>query len=248
MSGHSKWATIRRKKEKTDAARGRIFSRLIKEISVAARMGGGDVDGNPRLRSAVADAKAANMPQDNMVRAIKKGTGELPGAIYEEITYEGYGPGGCAIMIDTMTDNKNRTFGEIRHMFSKHGGNLADTNAVAYLFDRKALIEVESMDKTEDEIFEAALEFDAEDIIDEGETYSIVGEPNDLESLNSAMESIEVKISSAEVTMIPKVNVDIEEKQAKNLLRLMELIEENDDVQKVYSNFDIAPEILDKIE
>ncbi|MDP8208857.1 MAG: YebC/PmpR family DNA-binding transcriptional regulator [Candidatus Electryonea clarkiae] len=248
MSGHSKWATIRRKKEKTDAARGRIFSRLIKEISVAARMGGGDVDGNPRLRSAVAVAKAANMPQDNMVRAIKKGTGELPGAIYEEITYEGYGPGGCAIMIDTMTDNKNRTFGEIRHMFSKHGGNLADTNAVAYLFDRKTLIEVESMDKTEDEIFEAALEFDAEDITDEGDTYSIVGEPNDLESLKSAMESIEVKIISAEVTMIPKVNVEIDEKHAKNLLRLMELIEENDDVQKVYSNFDIAPEILEKIE
>ena len=249
MSGHSKWATIRRKKEKTDAARGRIFTRLIKEITVAARIGGGDVDSNARLRSAVAAAKAANMPQDNIVRAIKKGTGELPGTVYEEVTFEGYGPGGCAILIEAMTDNKNRTLGEIRHYFSKYGGNLADNNAVAYLFDRKGQIEVDAAGKTEDEIMEVALEAGAEDLTgDEENGFTVVTEPNDLDAVRDALAETGVNIISAEVTMVPKTTVSIEEKHVKSLVKLMDMFEEHDDVQKVYSNFDIDPSLLEGLE
>jgi len=249
MSGHSKWATIRRKKEKTDAARGRIFTRLIKEISVAARMGGGDIDTNPRLRNAVAAAKSANMPQDNIIRGIKKGTGELPGTVYEELRYEGYGPGGCAILIDTMTDNKNRTLGEIRHLFTKYGGNLAETNAVAYLFDRKAQIILEPAGKTEDDIIEAALEAGAEDVVgDDDGSFTVVAEPNDLESVKESLEALGVEIISAEVTMVPKTTVEVAEKHVKSLVKLMEFFEEHDDVQKVYANFDIDPAMLEDLE
>ncbi|MBZ0265133.1 YebC/PmpR family DNA-binding transcriptional regulator [bacterium] len=245
MSGHSKWATIRRKKEKTDAARGRTFTKLIKEISVAARMGGGDVETNPRLRVAVAAAKSANMPADNITRAIKKGTGELPGTVYDEVTYEGYGPGGCAILIDALTDNKNRTLAEVRHLFSKYGGNLADNNAVAYLFERKAVIELEPGDKTEDEIMELALEAGAEDVVgDEEGAFTITGEPNDLDDIRQALEDAGNTIRSAEVSMVPQTTVEVEEKYVGTLLKLMDLFDENDDVQKVYSNFDIDPSLI----
>ncbi len=249
MSGHSKWATIRRKKEKTDAARGRIFTRLIREISVLTRAGGGDLEGNPRLRTAVAAAKAANMPQGNITRAIKKGTGELPGTVYEEITFEGYGPGGCAILIDSMTDNRNRTLSEIRHIFSKHGGNLADSNAVAYMFERKAQIELEPAGMSEDEIMEAALEADAEDMTDEQDgTFTITGAPNDLDEMRDALEAKGAKIRSAEVTMVPQTNVNVEEKHVGGLLRLMDALDEHDDVQKAYSNFDIDPSLVDDLD
>ncbi len=249
MSGHSKWATIRRKKEKTDAARGRIFTRLIKEISVSARLGGGDIEGNPRLRTAVTAAKAANMPQDNITRAIKKGTGELPGTVYEEITYEGYGPGGCAILVDTMTDNKNRTLGEIRHAFSKFGGNLADSNAVAYLFERKGQIILEAGEKTEDDIMEAALEAGAEDLEgDEEGVFTVTTEPNDLDTVKDSIDNLGVNIVTAEVTMVAKTSTPVDEKNVKGLVKLMDFFDEHDDVQKVYSNFDIDPTLLENLE
>lgn len=249
MSGHSKWATIRRKKEKTDAARGRAFTKVIKEITVAARMGGGDIESNPRLRVAVNAAKSVNMPQDNITRAIKKGTGELPGTIYEEIVYEGYGPGGCAVLLESMTDNKNRTVAEIRHIFSKLGGNLAESNAVAYLFDRKAVVEVEPGDLSEDDIMEAALDAGAEDVVSEEDgTFSITGDPVDFNTIHGAMEKLGVLIRSAEVSMVPQTTVELDEKHARAILKLMDAFEEHDDIQKVYSNFDIAPEILEKID
>ena len=200
MSGHSKWATIRRKKEKTDAARGRVFTRLIREITVAARMGSGDIESNPRLRLAVQNAKAANMPQENITRGIKKGTGELPGQSYEEVTYEGYGPGGCAILIEAITDNRNRTVSEIRHIFSRHGGNLAESNAVAFMFDRKAVIELEPAGKTEDEIMEAALEAGAEDVVEDEGSFTVTGPPSSLEDMRAALEAMGVEITSAETT------------------------------------------------
>jgi len=249
MSGHSKWATIRRKKEKTDAARGRVFTKVIKEIVVAARNGGGDIDANPRLRVAVQAAKAVNMPQENITRAIKKGTGELPGTVYEEVTYEGYGPGGCAIYMEGLTDNRNRTVAEIRHIFTRYGGNLAETNAVAYIFSRKALIEVLPGGKSEDEIIEIALEAGAEDVnLDEDGAYSITGQPSDLETLRERFEEKGIEIETAEVSMIAKTSVPVDEKHVKSLMRLMEAFEEHDDIQRVYSNFDISPELLESLE
>ncbi len=247
MSGHSKWATIKRKKAATDAARGRIFTRLIREITIAARMGGGDPEANPRLRLAVQNAKGANMPNDNITRAIKKGTGELEGQAYEEVTYEGYGPGGCAIMIDTITDNRNRTVSEVRHIFSKHGGNLAEANAVAFMFDRKSVIEVEPGDKSEDDILEAALEAGAEDVVGEEDgSFTVTGAPNDLETIRAALEELGVAIRSAESTMVPQNYTDVEEKNAKSLIKLMEALDECDDVQKIHSNFDIDEELVAK--
>ncbi len=249
MSGHSKWATIRRKKEKTDAARGRVFTRLIKEITVAARMGGGDPDANPRLRTAVLAAKAANMPQENITRGIKKGTGELPGTVYEEITYEGYGPGGCAILIDAMTDNKLRTLSEVRHAFSKYNGNLADSNAVAYLFSRQGQITIDPGDKSEDDIMEAALEAGAEDIEQEDDgTFTVVTEPSTLEDVRKALEDAGLTITEAESTMVAGTSVPVQEKHVKSLVNLMEYLEDHDDIQKVYSNFDIDPEMLEALE
>ncbi len=249
MSGHSKWATIRRKKEKTDAARGRVFTRLIKEITVAARMGGGDADANPRLRTAVTAAKAANMPQDNITRAIKKGTGELPGTVYEEVRYEGYGPGGCAILIDAMTDNKNRTLSEIRHAFTKHGGNLAETNAVAYLFTRQGQITVDPGDKSEDDVIEAALEGGAEDVEQEDDgTFTVITEPNALDEVRETLEAAGLSVTESEVAMAAGTDVPVQEKHVKSLVNLMEFLEDHDDIQNVYSNFDIDPEMLEKLE
>ncbi len=249
MSGHSKWATIKRKKGKTDAARGRIFTRLIKEITVAARMGGGDVDGNPRLRTAVAAAKSANMPADNITRGIKKGTGELPGVIYEEKTYEGYGPGGCAILIETLTDNPNRTTPEMRHAFTKYGGNLAESNAVAFMFERKALLELEPGDMTEDDVMEAALEAGAEDVVTEEDgSFTVTGEPNDLDTINEALAEAGATISSSAVAMIPQNMVDVEGKSVKSLMKLMDYFDDHDDIQNIYSNFDIDPALLEGLE
>ena len=244
MSGHSKWATIRRKKEKTDAARGKIFTRLIREIVIAARTGGGDENANSRLRSAVAAARTANMPQANIEKAIKRGTGELPGVSYEEITYEAYAPGGVALLIFTMTDNKNRTISEIRHIFTKRGGNLAETGAVSWMFERKGVITVDAEGTSEDEIMELALDAGAEDIGEEDNTYEIITEPNDFESVREQFEASQMKILSAEISMIPSNYVKVEGENARKLLRLLEDIEDHDDVQNIYGNFDIDDSIL----
>ncbi|MCB2212681.1 YebC/PmpR family DNA-binding transcriptional regulator [bacterium] len=248
MSGHSKWSTIKRKKGAADAARARVFTKLIKEITVAARMGGGDPDSNPRLRLAIDKGKQANMPLQNVERAIKKGTGELEGVAYEEVTYEGYGPGGAAVIVEAITDNRNRTVSEIRHLFSKLGGNLAETNAVAFMFDRKAVVELEPGEKTEDDVMEAALEAGAEDVVMEDDgTFSVTGEPNLLNDLKDALEAIGVNITSAESTLVPQNYMDVDEKHAGTLLKMMEQLDDHDDVQKVYSNFDISEELLEKL-
>ena len=246
MSGHSKWSTIKRKKGAADAKRGRIFTRLIKEITVAARMGGGDPDGNPRLRSAVATAKAENMPKDNIDRAIKKGTGELEGAVYEEISYEGYGPGGVAVMVECMTDNKNRTVADIRHSFSKSGGNLGESGCVAWMFDKKGSILIDKSAIDEEELMDKALEAGAEDVIEEENVFQVITAPDDFEAVREALQSESLEFIEAAVSLIPQNTVDItEEKTAKQVLRLLESLEDHDDVQSVSANFDIPDEIME---
>lgn len=247
MSGHSKWSTIKRKKGANDAKRGQMFTKLIKEITIAARSGGGDPAGNPRLRSAILAAKAENMPKDNIDRAIKKGTGELEGAVYEEILYEGYGPGGVAILVEAMTDNKNRTVADIRHFFTKSGGNLGTSNSVAWMFDQKGTIAVDKEGMSEEELMELALEAGAEDVSDEGDSFQILTAPEDF---NEVLEKLEgkVKFTEAGLSRIPKNTVAVtEEKTAQSLLRLLDNLEDHDDVQKVSANFDIADDIMDKI-
>ncbi len=248
MSGHSKWHSIKHKKAKVDAQRGKIFTRLIKELIVAARMGGGDPDANARLRTAVAAAKAANMPAENIDRAIKKGTGELPGVTYEEIMYEGYGPAGVAIMIDVMTDNKNRTVAEIRHTMGKNGGNLGSTNCVAWMFHRKGIITVEPENANEDELMEIALEAGAEDFTSEDGIFQITTDPENFESVRQTLEEKGISMESAELTHIPENTVKVSEKDAPKVLKLMDALENHDDVQNVYANFDIPEEILAKLE
>jgi len=246
VSGHSKWSTIKRKKGAADAKRGRIFTRLIKEITVAARMGGGDPDGNPRLRSAVATAKAENMPKDNIDRAIKKGTGELEGAVYEEISYEGYGPGGVAVMVECMTDNKNRTVADIRHSFSKSGGNLGESGCVAWMFDKKGSILIDKSAIDEEELMDKALEAGAEDVIEEENVFQVITAPDDFEAVREALQSESLEFIEAVVSLIPQNTVDItEEKTAKQVLRLLESLEDHDDVQSVSANFDIPDEIME---
>ena len=248
MSGHSKWSTIKRKKGAVDAKRGRMFTRLIKEITVAARMGGGDPDGNPRLRSAIATAKADNMPKDNIERAIKKGTGELEGAVYEEITYEGYGPGGVAVLVDTMTDNKNRTVADIRHAFSKNGGNLGEFGCVGWMFDRKGLMLVDKDSISEEKLMDLALEAGAEDVIEEDSEFQVLTGPDDFDSVKEALETENIKFIEASVSMIPQNTIDVsDEKPARQLLRLLESLEDHDDVQNVYANFDIPDEIMETL-
>lgn len=244
MSGHSKWHSIKHKKAKVDAQRGKIFTRLIKELTVAARMGGGDPEANSRLRTAMAAAKAANMPADNIDRAVKKGTGELPGVSYEEITYEGYGPAGVAIMIDAMTDNKNRTVSEIRYILSKNGGNLGAGGCVAWMFHKKGIITVEAEGVDEDELLEIALEVGAEDMTNEGEVFVITTDPASFEDVRTALEAREIPMASAELTMVPENTVKVDAKEASKVLRLMDALENHDDVQSVHSNFDIPEEIL----
>lgn len=247
MSGHSKWASIKHKKAAVDAKRGKAFTKIIKELTVAARMGGGDPASNPRLRTAVLAAKGVNMPNDNIERAIKKGTGELPGTHYEEVSYEGYGPGGAAVMLEVMTDNKNRTVAEVRSIFSKNGGSLGETGCVNWMFEKKALIVVDKGSIGEDELMSAALDSGAEDFKVSGNSYEILGSPEDLEKIKKGIEGANVKPTLAQVTMIPQSTVRLEENKARQMLKLMELLEDHDDVQEVYSNFDIPDEILEAV-
>ncbi len=248
MSGHSKWSTIKHKKAAQDAKRGKIFTKLIKEITVAARLGGGDPAANPRLRAAIESAKAANMPKNNIERAIKKGTGELEGVSYEEVTYEGYGPGGVAVLVETITDNRQRTVAEVRHIFAKRGGNLGEPGSVAWIFEKKGLIVVEKDKVDEDTLMAAALEAEAEDISDAGSEWEIETSPEDLSRVKKALEDKGIEILSAKVTMVPSNIVKVEdEKKAQQLIALMNALEENDDVQNVYANFDIPDELLEKV-
>jgi YebC/PmpR family DNA-binding regulatory protein len=240
MSGHSKWHTIKHKKGALDAKRGKIFTKLIKEITVAARTGGsGDVDANARLRKAVNDAKAQNMPIDTITRAIKRGTGELEGVNYEEITYEGYGIGGVAVMVETMTDNRNRTVAELRHLFSKNGGNLGESGSVAWMFDKKGYIVVDKNAKPEDELFEIALEAGADDMQTEGDVFEIYTAPENFEAVHEAIKSAGIEAQAAEISMIPQNYTALEGADAKQMLKLYEALDDHDDVQKVYANFDI---------
>lgn len=248
MSGHSKWATIKRKKAGIDAARGRVFTRIIKEISIAARQGGGDPAGNPRLRTAIATAKGANMPADNIERAIKKGTGELEGVTYEEITYEGYGPGGVALMVDCVTDNKNRTASELRHLFSKYGGNMGAQGCVAWMFESKGVITVDASKTDEDSLMDVALEAGADDVKTEEGVFEVYTAPSSFEAVKAAIEAKGIPISSAELSKIPQNTVQLDEKAAESMLKLMDMVEDFDDTQKVYANFDISPEIMAKLE
>lgn len=248
MSGHSKWSTIKRKKGANDAKRGKIFTRLIKEITVAARGGGGDPDGNPRLRSAIAAGKAENMPKDNIDRAIKKGTGELEGEVYEEILYEGYGPAGVAVLVDCMTDNRNRTVADIRHYFSKSSGNLGESGCVAWMFEKKGLIQVDKEKYDEEELMDLALEAGAEDVVEEDSTYQILTNPDEFGDVRDALQENGVEFFEAAVSMIPANTIAVtEEKQATSLLKLLENLEDHDDVQNVYANFDIDDELMEKI-
>lgn len=240
MSGHSKWHTIKHKKGALDAKRGKLFTKLIKEITVAARTGGGDADANARLRKAVLDAKAGNMPNDTIERAIKRGTGELEGVNYEEITYEGYGPGGVALIIESMTDNRNRTVAEIRHMFSKNGGNLGESGSVGWIFDKKGYIVVSKDAKPEDELFEIVTEAGAEDLRDDVDNFEIITAPDNFDVVLAAVKSAGVEPEIAEVELLPQNYVKLEGTEAKQMLKLMESLEDHDDVQKVSANFDIS--------
>lgn len=242
MSGHSKWSTIKRKKGALDAKRGKIFTKLIKEITIAARLGGGDPDGNPRLRTAIQTAKGANMPQDNITRAIAKGTGELEGVNYEECAYEGYGPNGVAILISVLTDNRNRTGAEIRHILTKNNGTMAEPNAVAWNFEKKGLFLVLQESVDEETLMELALEAGAEDFESTDDLFEIHTSPDAFETVREALEQSGIPTESAELAMLPKSTVKLEGKEAEQMLRLMEALEDNDDVQNVYANFDISEE------
>jgi YebC/PmpR family DNA-binding regulatory protein len=239
MSGHSKWHTIKHKKGALDAKRGKLFTRLIKEMTVAARLGGGKVDENPRLRKVVNEAKGANMPNDTIDKAIKRGTGELEGVSYEEITYEGYGPNGVAVMIDTMTDNRNRTVAELRHLFSKNGGNLGEAGSVGWMFDKKGYIVVNKTAKSEDELFELAIEAGADDMKEDGDNFEILTAPENFDAVSDAIKAAGIEPEAAEVSMIPQNYIKLEGADAKQMLKLYDALDDHDDVQKVYANFDI---------
>lgn len=244
MSGHSKWATTKHKKAAVDAKRGKLFTKLTKEITVAAKLGGGDPEGNPRLRAAIARAKAMSMPSDNIKRAILKGTGELPGTSYEEVTFEGYGPGGVALMIETMTDNRNRTVSEIRHILSKLGGNLGESGCVSWMFNKKGYIVVGKDKADEERLLAIALDAGAEDMQTEDGNFVITTAPADFEKVKKALEDAGVSLDAAEITMLPQTYVKLEGKEATQMLKLMETLEDSDDVQNVYANFDIPDDIL----
>lgn len=248
MSGHSKWSQIKHKKGQTDAKRGKTFTKIVKEVSIAARLGGGDPDGNPRLRSAVEKAKEVNMPHDNIKKAIMKGTGELPGVAYEEYVYEGYGPAGVALMIEVMTDNKNRTLPEIRHMLAKSGGSLGETGCVSWMFDKKGYILVNKSKSSEDTVMSVALDAGAEDMKNDPdeENYEIITAPEDFTRVKDAIEKANIPVASAEVSMLPKNYVVLDEKAAEQMVRLMDALEDNDDIQNVYANFDIPDEVAEK--
>lgn len=244
MSGHNKWSTIKHKKGAADAKRGKLFSRLIKEITIAAKMGGGDIEGNPRLRTAVAAAKAANMPKDNMERAIKKGTGELEGTSYEEMNYEGYAPGGAAVLVEVLTDNKNRAASEVRHAFTKYGGSLGEPGSVAWMFSKKGLITFDPESVVEDEIMEIALEAGAEDVDAEGDEIEVSTTPSDFEAVKSAFDAKGIEYLSAEISMVPSTSTELDAKTASSALKLMDHLDDLEDVQKIWSNFDIPDEVM----
>ncbi len=247
MSGHSKWSSIKHKKGAADAKRGKVFSKLVKEITVAARLGGGDPDGNARLRKAILDAKAESMPADNVTRAIKKGTGELAGEAYEEFQLEGYGPGGTAILVQVTTDNRNRTVGEVRHMFSKHGGNMGEAGCVAWMFEKKGIIMVPKTAMEEDALMEMALDAGADDFTSEAGEFEITTSLANFEGVRKVLEEKKVTYSMAEITMLPQSTVKLEGKQADQMLKLMETLEDHDDVSHVYANFDIPDEVMEKM-
>ena len=247
MSGHSKWHSIKHKKGAVDAKRGKVFTKLIKEITVAARLGGKDPDANARLRVAVAAAKAENMPKENIERAIKKGTGDLEGSNYEEVTYEGYGPGGVAVLIEVLTDNKNRAVADVRHLFERSGGNLGETGCVAWMFSQKGLIVFQKDQVEEEKLFELALEAGADDIKEDEKELEVITEPSSFEQVKAAIESAEIPYTLAEITMIPKSTVKVDDKHAQQMLTLMENLEDNDDVSHVYANFDISDEVMEAI-
>jgi YebC/PmpR family DNA-binding regulatory protein len=247
MSGHSKWATIKHKKGALDAKRGKIFTRLIKEISIAAKNGGGDPDANPRLRGAIAAAKAENMPQDNIKRAIQRGTGELPGATYEEFSLEGYGPGGVAILLDINTDNRNRTVSEIRHAFGKNGGNMAEAGAVSWMFHKKGDIVIPKTAAKEDDLMGIVLEAGAEDLRDDGENWEVLTDTSEFEAVVEAVRKAGIVPVSAEVAMIPQNYIKLDGQHATQMIRLVEALEEHDDVQNVHANFDIDQKLLEEV-
>jgi YebC/PmpR family DNA-binding regulatory protein len=250
MSGHSKWATTKHKKAATDAKRGKIFTKLAKEITVAAKLGGGDPGGNPRLRTAIAKAKGVSLPAlpaENIKRAIQKGTGELPGVSYEEIMYEGYGPGGVAVIVEVMTDNRNRTVSELRNIFSKAGGNMGEAGCVSWMFHKKGYFVVNRDKVDEDKLMTLALDAGAEDMQTEDENFAITTPPNDFEKVKKVLEDAGIALDAAEVTMIPQTYVKLEGKEAQQMLRLVETLEDNDDVQNVYANFDIPEEIMSAV-
>jgi YebC/PmpR family DNA-binding regulatory protein len=246
MAGHSKWANIKHRKGAQDAKRGKVFTKLIKEITVAAKIGGGDPDANPRLRTAVDKAKGSNMPKDTIERAIKKGCGDLDGVNYEEGTFEGYGPGGVAVLVEFMTDNRTRTVADVRHIFNKHNGSLGVNGSVAFLFDRKGLISFDTKQDF-DTLFETALEAGAEDVKDEGDAYEIITDPTSFIEVREAIAAAGLQWQTAEVTMIPQTMVQLDGKQAEQMLKLMDKLEDNDDVQNVYANFDISDEEIARI-
>src|SRR4030081_366559 len=247
MSGHSKWATIKHKKGALDAKRGKIFTRLIKEITMAAKAGGGDPDGNPRLRTAIAAAKAENMPADNIKRATQRGTGELPGVNYEEFTLEGYGPGGAAVLVEISSDNRNRTVSEIRHVFGKNGGNMADAGAVSYMFHKKGDIVIPKSAAKEDDLMNIVLEAGGEDLKDDGENWEILTAPSAYESVLEAVKKAGITPVSSSVSMVPDTYIQLEGQQAAQMIRLMEALEDNDDVQNVHANFDIDEKLLEEV-
>ena len=247
MSGHSKWSSIKHKKAATDAKRGKIFTKLIKEITVAARMGGGDAETNPRLRAAILAAKGENMPKDNIARAVKKGTGELEGVNYEESIYEGYGPGGAAVLIESLSDNKNRTVADIRYIFSKAGGNMGENGCVAWMFDKKGYIAVEDKAVDEEALMEAALDAGAEDIREDDGNFEVISTPEDFEGVKAAIDNASIPYAVAEMTLLPQTTTLLKGKEAEQLVRLMDALEDCDDVQKVYTNADIPEEVVNAL-
>lgn len=248
MSGHSKWATTKHKKAAADSKRGKIFTKIIREITVAAKIGGGDPEGNPRLRTAILKAKENNMPADNIKKAVQKGTGELPGVSYEEMTYEGYGPGGVAIIIQLLSDNKNRTVSEIRHLLSKNGGNMGESGSVAWMFQKKGYLSIEKQKADEEKLMSVALDAGAEDIRSDDPTlFEVITAPADFEKVKKAMTDAGLAPSYAEVTFLPQTYIRLDRKEAEQMLRLMEALEDHDDVQNVYANFDIPDEVMAKV-
>jgi len=248
MSGHSKWSTIKRKKGAIDSRRGKIFTKIIKEITLAARLGGGDPEANARLRQAILTAKDENMPKDNIERAIKKGTGTGADAVvFEELTYEGYGPGGAAVLVEVMTDNKNRTVAEVRHIFSKHGGNLGENGCVAWIFEKKGTIVLDKKSVNEDDLMELALEAGAQDVREEENEFEIITDPASFERVKDAIDQRKIKYIEARISLIPQTTIKLEAGKAEQMLKLMEKLEDNDDVQNVYANFDIADDIMERL-